>query len=158
MSKREKALLPLLLKSLRLPTMMSMWEEFAREAEIKGWAAPQYLAKLCELEIAERERRRLARHMTEALLPKAKSIENYDFNAICGVSKNQVATMSSGEAWIKEGMNILIFGASGVGKTHLAGAIVKSLWKMDLEYFLAGQRNLCKSYKQPKKHLYCLQL
>jgi DNA replication protein DnaC len=116
-----------MLGQLRLPTINQMWEELAKEAEKKGWSAPQYLAKLCELEITERDRRRLARHMSEAMLPRGKSLESYDFNSISGVSKTHIVAMSSGEAWIKEGMNILIFGPPGVGKTRLASAVGEKL-------------------------------
>jgi DNA replication protein DnaC len=153
MSKREKALLPLLLNQLRLPTMNRMWEELAGESERKGWSAPQYLAKLCELEIVERDRRRLARHMAEALLPRSKSIENYDFNAISGVSKNQVLAVASGEAWIKEGMNILIFGPSGVGKTHLASAIGEKLIQSGFRVLFNRTTELVQKLQAAKKAL-----
>jgi DNA replication protein DnaC len=127
MSRREKAILPMLLNQLRLPTIHRQWEEIAIEAESKGWSMPQYLSTLCELEIAEREGRRFARHMSEALLPKGKTIENYDFDAVTNITKNKVLAIASGATWIKEGMNVLIFGSSGVGKTHLAAAIGERL-------------------------------
>lgn len=123
MSQRDKAILPLLLSQLRLPTMKQQWERMAEEAEKKGWSGPRYLSNLCEHEIADRERRRLGRHMTEALLPKGKTLESYDFANIAGINKGKVLGLASGEVWIKEGMNVLIFGPSGVGKTHLAAAI-----------------------------------
>ena len=50
MNKREKAVLPLLLKELRLPTINRLWEDFAIEAEGKGWPCPRYLSNLCEQE------------------------------------------------------------------------------------------------------------
>jgi DNA replication protein DnaC len=127
MSRREKAILPMLLSQLRLPTIHRQWEEVAIEAGSKGWSGPQYLSILCEQEIAERESRRLSRYMSEALLPKGKSLENYDFDSVSGVNKQTILAMSSGATWIKEGMNVLIFGSSGVGKTHLAAAIGEKL-------------------------------
>jgi len=119
MSRRDEALLSLLLAQLRLPVMKRLWEEMAKEAEIKGWPGPKYLSVLCEQEIAERDRRRLSRHMKEAKLPKAKTLESYDFGTVAGVSKSKIIGLASGEVWIGEGMNVLIFGSSGVGKTHL---------------------------------------
>jgi DNA replication protein DnaC len=121
--KREQAILPLLLSQLRLPTMKRQWDELAQEAGLKGWSHPQYLATLCEQEIAERDRRRLSKRMSEAQLPKGKGLEVYDFSVIKGVTKEQVIGLASGEVWIKEGINVLIFGPSGTGKTHLAAAI-----------------------------------
>jgi DNA replication protein DnaC len=127
MSQREKAVLPLLLTQLHLPTMKRLWEEMATEAEGKGWSGPKYLSNLCEHEIADRDRRRLGRHMMEAQLPKGKSLESYDFDVIAGISKAKILALASGEVWIKGGMNVLIFGPSGVGKTHLAAAIGEKL-------------------------------
>lgn len=122
-SKRETAILPLLLSQLRLPTMKRQWEEAAQEAGSKGWSHPQYLATLCEAEVSERDRRRLSNRMSEAQLPKGKGLETYDFSIVRGVTKEQISCLASGEVWIKEGVNVLIFGSSGAGKTHLAAAI-----------------------------------
>ena len=122
-SKRETAILPLLLSQLRLPTMKRQWEEAAQEAGSKGWSHPQYLATLCEAEVFERDRRRLSNRMSEAQLPKGKGLETYDFSIVRGVTKEQISCLASGEVWIKEGFNVLIFGSSGAGKTHLAAAI-----------------------------------
>jgi len=123
MSKREKALLPLVLGELRLPTIKKLWPDLADEASRKGWTGPEYLLRLCELEVAERHQRRLVRRIHESHLPKIKTIENYDFASITGVSKAEIQALGSGEIWLKGGRNILIFGPSGVGKTHLAAAI-----------------------------------
>ena len=65
--------------------------------------------------------------MMESHLPRAKTVENYDFNAVCGVNKSKALSLGSGEIWVKDAMNVLIFGPSGVGKTHLAAAIGEKL-------------------------------
>jgi DNA replication protein DnaC len=153
MSKREKAVLPLLLDELRLPTIKRLWEEFAAEANGKGWTGPQYLANLCEQEIAERHRRRLARYMSEAQLPRAKSLESYDFASIEGVSKAEVLGLASGEVWIKEGMNVLIFGPSGVGKTHIAAAIGEKLIENGIRVLFIRTTELVQKLQAAKKAL-----
>jgi DNA replication protein DnaC len=153
MSKREKALLPLLLSELRLPTMKRLWEEVAVEAVGKGWSAPQYLANLCEHEAADRNRRRLARHFAEAQLPRGKTMETYDFSSIDGVSKNKVLGLASGELWIKEGMNVLIFGPSGVGKTHLAAAIGEKLIENGSRVLFSRTTDLVQKLQAAKKAL-----
>jgi len=127
MSKREQALLPLLLGDLRLPTIRQRWEELSLKASSEGWSPSQYLLTLCEEELASRQRRRLKRRIEEAHLPRTKSLETYNFNVIQGVTKLKAAGLASGEGWIQEGMNLLIFGPPGVGKTHLAAAIGEQL-------------------------------
>ena len=80
--------------------MKRLWEDMAAEAEAKGWSGPKYLSNLCEQEMANRDRRRLGRHMAEARLPKGKTLESYDFNNIGGISKAKVLALASGEVWV----------------------------------------------------------
>lgn len=151
--KREKAILPMLLTQLRLPTIHKRWEETAREAEEKGWSCPHYLSNLCEQEVAERSQRRLERNMAEAKLPRAKTLENYDFATISGVTKNKVIGLASGESWIKEGMNVLIFGPSGVGKTHLAAALGEKLVEAGFRVLFSRTTELVQKLQAAKKAL-----
>lgn len=124
---RDSATLPLLLKELKLPTMGRMWDSLNKEGVEKGWSAVRYLSTLCDHEIAEREKRRLSRLLRESQLPASKSLETFDFKAVPSLKKGQILGLASGEVWIKDGMNLLLFGPSGVGKTHLAAAIGEKL-------------------------------
>jgi DNA replication protein DnaC len=153
MRKREKAILPILLNQLRLPTIHRRWEEVSIEATSKGWSGPQYLSTLCEQEIAERDSRRLARYMSESLLPKGKSMENFDFDAVSGITKNKVLAMASEATWIKEGMNVLIFGQSGVGKSHLAAAIGEKLIENGFRVLFNRTTELVQKLQAAKKAL-----
>src|SRR5690625_7026030 len=47
----------------------------------------------------------------------------FDFTAVEGVSKAQVHDLIEQTDWLKKGANLLIFGASGLGKTHLASCL-----------------------------------
>lgn len=120
---RANALLPLLLKTLRLNSMKQHWEQLASKAVREGWAPEEYLLNLCQLELDNREDKRLQRYLKEARLPVGKCLEEYDFSAIKGVSHMQVNQLATEHDWVKTGDNILLFGASGLGKTHLASAI-----------------------------------
>ncbi len=153
MSQRDEAVLPLLLTQLHLPTMKRLWENIAIEAEGKGWSGPRYLSNLCEHEVAERERRRLGRYMSEAQLPKGKTLESYDFDSIAGIRKTKIIGLASDEVWIKEGMNVLIFGPSGVGKTHLAAAIGEKLVMNGSRVFFTRTTELVQKLQAAKKAL-----
>jgi len=150
-SKKEKAILPLLLAQLCLPSIKRTWEDMAIEAEEKGWSGPQYLAKLCEQEVADRDSRRLKRHMAEAQLPKGKSIETFDFSSIKGLSKSKALAIASGDVWVKDGMNILIFGDSGVGKTHLAAAIGEKLIERGFRVLFTRTTEIVQKLQAAKK-------
>lgn len=120
---KESATLPLLLKELRLPSMGQLWKETAEKARNQGWSPERYLTTLCDHEVADRQRRKFSRHLQEAKLPKGKSIESFEFSSVSNLNKAKIVGLGKGDLWIKECMNVLIFGPSGTGKTHLAVAI-----------------------------------
>lgn len=117
----------LLLGDLRLPGMKLMWPELAARADKEGWPAARFLAVLAEHEIAERSRRRIARHLSEARLPVGKTIDTFDFGAVPMVSKAQVMALCAGDSWLSGGTNLLMFGPPGGGKSHLAAALSLAL-------------------------------
>ena len=115
--------LPLLLKSLRLGSLISQWEPMAEKARDQNWPVERYLSELCRLEVDSREEKRLQRHLKESNLPTGKYLDNYDFDAVKGINQNQVWHLANNTEWVKTGNNVLLFGASGLGKTHLAAGI-----------------------------------
>jgi|UniRef100_A0A8J4HB11 DNA replication protein DnaC len=117
------ARLALLLGELRLPAIKHLWADIAAQSDKEGWPAARFLTALAEHECAERERRRIERHLLEARLPIGKTLDNFDFNAIPAISKAHIMALASGNAWLESGANLLLFGPAGVGKSHLAAAI-----------------------------------
>ena len=119
----DTARLPMLLTQLRLPTIARLWRALAETADREGWPAAKTLAALLEHEIAERARRRTARHLLEARLPAGKTLDRFDFTAVPSIGKARVAALAEGDGWLDQGTNILLFGPPGVGKSHLAAAL-----------------------------------
>lgn len=120
------AVLPALVTSLRLPSVARHWKAITDTADREGWPASRVLATLFELELAERVQRRLHRHHAEADLPPGKTFATFEFNVVPGIRKPDLLALGKGD-WIRAGHNILMFGPSGVGKTHLAAAIGAAL-------------------------------
>lgn len=123
MSAQEAATLPFLLTELRLPTFKRLWSSLAEQSNREGWPAERFLAALCEHEINERETRRIDRHRGESMLPPDKRLSSFDFNAVPKLSKAHVTALVEGDSWLEQGANLLLFGPSGVGKTHLLAGI-----------------------------------
>lgn len=123
----DAARLPLMLATLRLPTIGRHWQSFAQRADAEGWGAARYLAALCEHELAERAQRRIARHLRESGLPAGKTFTTFDFSAVPTVRKAHLLALAQGDSWVEQGANILCFGPSGTGKSHAAAAIGHAL-------------------------------
>lgn len=115
--------LPLLLKQLGLPSMLSNWESGQQKALDKSHSHAKYLADLAELEANSRHVKRIARHTKEAKLPPAKTLATFDFKSASSINQQQIIAMAENTEWVKQANNLVIFGPSGVGKTHIAAAI-----------------------------------
>ena len=130
----DAARVELLLSELRLPTFKLMWAKLAEQSDKEGWPAARFLAALAEHEMADRGRRRIERHLAEARLPAGKTLATFDFEAVPMVSKAQVMALTSGDAWLAKGSNILLFGPPGGGKSHLSAALglalVENGWRV----------------------------
>jgi DNA replication protein DnaC len=119
----DEARLGIMLNELRLPTIKTLWPQFAEAADREGWPAARFLAAMAEHELAERANRRIGRHLAEAHLPPGKTLDSFAFEAVPMISKAQVMAMAAGDNWLAKGANILMFGPPGGGKSHLAAAI-----------------------------------
>ena len=119
----DEARLGIMLNDLRLPTIKTLWPQFAEQADREGWPAARFLSDIAEHELAERAHRRIERHLAEAHLPPGKTLDSFAFDAVPMVSKAQVMAIAAGDSWLAKGANILLFGPPGGGKSHLAAAI-----------------------------------
>jgi len=108
---------------LRLPTIKQLWPTFAERSDKEGWPAARFLSAITEHEIAERDRRRIERHLAEAKLLPGKTLETFDFDAVPMISKAQVMAICAGDSWLEKGANLILFGPPGGGKSHLSSAI-----------------------------------
>lgn len=121
------ATLPFLLKSLSLPGMYTHWESQAKLAAEHRWSYPEYLASLSSQEVALRTEKRIARHVKEAKLLPGKTLSSFDFKAAKSVNAAQISALADDTARVRNAHNLVIFGPSGVGKSHLASAIAHRL-------------------------------
>lgn len=119
----DTARLSLMLTDLRLPGISKAWATFAERADTESWPAARLLAALAEFEVAERQTRRMQRHLTDARLPIGKTLDSFDFTAVPMISKARVMALVAGDVWLKNGANLMLFGGPGGGKSHLAAAI-----------------------------------
>lgn len=115
--------LPALAKALRLPAIARCCEPLAVTAEAEGWPCTRYLQALLDEELRARCDRRVARLLQEAHLPPGKTLAGFEFNAVPTLALRRMEALAGGGDWIDQGHNLLFFGPSGTGKTHLATSI-----------------------------------
>ncbi len=89
MTEAPQILLNHRLKSLRLPTVLREYGKLAKQAAAEGLDHVQFLARLVELEMIDRERRMIERRIKAAKFPAVKSLDSFDFKAIPALNKMQ---------------------------------------------------------------------
>lgn len=151
MNQVAKAKLPMLLKELRLPTLLQLWEGFSEKGTQLGWDHSTYLMMLCEHELIDRKDRRIKRHMQQANLPSGKRLSNFNFEIQMQLDKAQVEALASGDIWLKQGDNLLIFGPSGTGKSHLAAGIGASLVERGYRVYYTRTTELLQQLQAAKR-------
>jgi DNA replication protein DnaC len=119
--------LSLHLKRLHLSHMLNHWESLEQKAMQEGWSYAQFLLALCELETQWRWSVWLKRTLSEAQLPNAKTLCNFDWSHVPKLNPAPLMQLADDPTWLARGENCLIFGASGVGKTHLACGVARRM-------------------------------
>ena len=119
MSDTPQILLEHRIKTLKLPTFLREYEKVARRSAHEGLAHVEFLSRVVELELIDRERRLVERRIKAAKFPTVKSPDSFEFKAIPSLNKVQVLELARCE-WIERRENVIALGPSGTGKTHVA--------------------------------------
>ena len=113
------------LRGLRLDGMVQALADQATTASAGELAFDDRLAMLVQREIDWRDSKRLTRLLKAAKLKLASAcLEDIDWRASRGLDRNLVSALAGGD-WLRHGHNVLITGATGVGKTWLACALAQ---------------------------------
>ena len=120
-----KAKLDSSLKSLRLPTFLSQYNEYARNALDEQYSYEQFLFSLAHKELEQRSANRVKYLINQAKFPKVKMLSDYDFSQV-EIKQDAINQLCQGY-FLKDTENIIFYGNPGTGKTHLAMAIGREL-------------------------------
>ena len=140
------------LKKLRLPSMADQYLETAKAAEKTKKTYEQYLGLLVQTELAQKHCLKVKRFLKEAKLPQFKSVEAYNFKKRKGVTAQQMTRLAQGQ-WLKEPSHVVFYGSFGMGKSHLAMSLVRSLCQQGYRCLWTTTHGLIEQMRESKKEL-----
>jgi DNA replication protein DnaC len=113
------------LGDLNLMGMSRAYQEQMERADYQALPFDDRLGMLVDVELQERENRRLFRYLKAARLRDQACIEDIDFHTPRGL--NRALILELGESrWIDAHQNVLVIGATGLGKTYVACALAEA--------------------------------
>lgn len=118
------------LHSLRLKGMAQALEQQQASPDLTDRSFEDRLAMLIQHESTERAGYRLAQRLRWAKLPQSACVEDLDTRAPRGLDPAQLAQVID-LGWIREHLNLLITGPTGVGKSYVAAALAHSACRAD---------------------------
>jgi DNA replication protein DnaC len=111
------------LQALKLQAMAQAWTEQQQAAELTSLAFDERFGLLVDAEWLARENKRLGRALREAKLKLTQAcVEAIDFPARRELDKALIRQLATCR-WVHEHQNVLVVGATGVGKSFLACAL-----------------------------------
>lgn len=118
------------LQSLRLRGMAAALEHQNAAPDMAHLPFDDRLGLLIEHEIADRASQRLHQRLRWAKLPQSACLEDLDTKSVRGLDRATLAQVTD-LAWIRQHLNVLITGPTGVGKSYLASAIAHAACRAD---------------------------
>ncbi len=110
------------LTQLRLSAFRAALEEQLHNPQYADLPFEDRLGLLVDRECTHRDNNRLQRRLKAARLSLPATIEDLDLSPSRGLDRRLVLQLAQGE-WIRQHLNILVLGPTGVGKTFLACAL-----------------------------------
>lgn len=145
--------LEFMLKSLNLAAFNQFLDEFNQQAIEQTWSYSDFLSKLCEVELARRFQTRVTNWTRDAKLPMGKTFSSLLFDELPKQIQQQILQLKDNNQWALQADNILLFGPSGVGKSHIAAALAYHLIEKGIRAKWLSATALVQQLQVAKKEL-----
>jgi DNA replication protein DnaC len=110
------------LSQLHLSGFRAALEEQLHNPQYADLSFEERLGLLVDVETTRRANNSLQRRIRAARFPLLATMEDLDLSAQRGLNRAQVLQLAQSE-WVGRHLNLLVLGATGVGKTYLACAL-----------------------------------
>ena len=110
------------LKQLKLTGMLRALQEQESIPDIRTMPFEERFGLIVDRELTEKDNRRMQTRLRLAKLKQNAAFEDIDFKTARGLDRSLIIKLADCE-WVKEHLNVLITGATGLGKTYLACAL-----------------------------------
>jgi DNA replication protein DnaC len=118
------------LHQLRLPGMAAGLAQQLTYPDLASRSFEDRLGILIQHELTERATQRLTLRLRWAKLPMPACLEDFDTRSPRGIDAAQLAQVID-LGWIREHLNVLITGPTGVGKSYLGAALAHAACRAD---------------------------
>lgn len=107
------------LDELKMSAALEALDNTLEAARVEELPAVEVLERLLTLETAARHERRIETNLKFAGLPYRKRLEDFDFDAQPSIDPTVIGRLATLQ-FLEDGVNVLLLGPPGVGKTALA--------------------------------------
>jgi len=111
------------LQNLRLTGRYKALDEQLKTPDSAALEFEERLGLLLDRERTERDNRRLKTRLKQAKLRQQAALEDIDYRHHRGLDKALLLRLAGCQQWLREHLNVLITGPTGVGKTYIACAL-----------------------------------
>lgn len=116
---------------LRMPALRDALEQQFVSPDYDELPFEERLALLLDHECVHRKHNRVLRRIRQACFHQTASVQEIDFSPSRGLQRQQVLQFAQ-TTWIDKGLNLIILGPTGAGKTFIGCALGHAACQFDL--------------------------
>lgn len=134
------------LKQMRLGAMAQLHQQHLKENRIEKNTADEYLALLTDHQWEDRQNRKIERLLKQATFKQQANLAEVDYTQNRNLDKNMFVRLGTLD-FIKKKENVILTGASGLGKSFLAQALGHQGCMMEYKVIYINTARLFKKLK-----------
>jgi len=137
------------LKSMRLSAMAEMHINQLKNNQLESYTADQYIDLLTDHEWESKQNKKIERLIHTANFKQSASLANIDYSQNRNMDKNMFQRLGT-LTFMTQKQNVILTGASGVGKSYLAQALGNQACMMGNKVYYATTSRLLNKLKLSK--------